>query len=131
MFSVLLAVDTDPDRARRQAAAVADLPGHEEVAVTVIHAFGDNPEGASVTQIGSVRRAVEVLEQRGIETHLAETSGDPVDEILGAADDIDADLICVGGRKRSPAGKALFGSVAQGVILSSDRPVMITGASPD
>lgn len=127
MYEVLLAVDGNEDRATRQARAVADLPGTGEVHATILHAFGDNPTGASVSQVASVRRANELLEAAGIETELAEESGDPVEVILHVATDIDADVICVGGRKRSPAGKALFGSVAQDVILRADRPVLITG----
>lgn len=50
--------------------------------------------------------------------------GDPATEISGEADRLDVRYIVVGGRKRSPVGKALFGSVAQSVILNSDRPVV-------
>lgn len=50
--------------------------------------------------------------------------GSPDDEILTAADDFDAQYIVVGGRKRSPVGKALFGSTTQAVLLNADRPVV-------
>lgn len=41
------------------------------------------------------------------------------------------DAIVLGGRKRSPAGKAIFGSVTQAVIRESDRPVVVTGSAHD
>lgn len=50
--------------------------------------------------------------------------GDPVEEILAEADRTDARYIVVGGRRRSPAGKVLFGSTTQAVLLSADRPVV-------
>lgn len=50
--------------------------------------------------------------------------GNPATEIEKVADDVDARYIVVGGRKRSPTGKAIFGSVSQSVILNSDRPVV-------
>lgn len=50
--------------------------------------------------------------------------GDIVDNIANHAEKHDARYIVIGGRKRSPAGKAVFGSVAQDILLNSDRPVV-------
>lgn len=52
--------------------------------------------------------------------------GEPFEEILAEGDRLDARYVVVGGRKRSPAGKVLFGSVTQEVLLGSDRPVVAT-----
>lgn len=50
--------------------------------------------------------------------------GDAADEIVRYAEREDARYIVIGGRKRSPVGKAVFGSVTQDVLLSADRPVL-------
>jgi nucleotide-binding universal stress UspA family protein len=52
--------------------------------------------------------------------------GEPAEEIQDEAERLDARFVVVGGRKRSPVGKAVFGSVAQAVILNTDRPVVTT-----
>lgn len=129
MYEVLLGVDDEPERAERAARAVANLPGDAaDLRVTVFHCFQDNPSGASAIQIAGVRAAVDRLEEAGVDPEIRESSGDPADEILDLATDLDVDLVVVGGRERSPAGKALFGSVTQQVILNADRPVMVAGA---
>ncbi|MFC7200024.1 universal stress protein [Halospeciosus flavus] len=130
MYEVLIPVDDDEERARAQAAAVADLPGRDEIVAHVFHVFTDNPSGASVGQHGGARRARDSLEDAGVEVELHEDGGgNPGGLIVETADDLDVDAICVGARKRSPAGKALLGSTSQDVILSSDRPVIVTGKS--
>jgi nucleotide-binding universal stress UspA family protein len=91
----------------------------------VFHVFTKNPEGASVGQLESARLVRDRLEAEGLRVTLDESSGDPVEEIVDKADEIDANRICVAGRKRTPTGKVLFGSVAQGVILDADRPVLV------
>jgi nucleotide-binding universal stress UspA family protein len=128
MYHVVIGVDDNEERAMACARAVADLPGDpSEKRVTVIHSFTDNPTGASASQLASVRHAIDLLEERGIDAAVTESSGDPADQLLDVATDSDADLIVVAGRKRSPTGKALFGSVTQTVILNADRPVMVAG----
>ncbi|WP_297887992.1 universal stress protein [uncultured Halorubrum sp.] len=126
MYHVLLGVALeDEPRAIAQAKAVADLPAApDEVTAHLCHVFQDNPEGASVHQLGTVRRAREVLEAAGVNCAHHEASGDPGEELVAAAEAVDADLICVSGRKRSPAGKAVFGSTTQTVVLNADRPVL-------
>lgn len=50
--------------------------------------------------------------------------GDAADELVDYVENNDARYIVVGSRKRSPVGKALFGSVAQSVLLSAPCPVV-------
>jgi Universal stress protein UspA and related nucleotide-binding proteins len=126
MYRVLLAVHPGRQGLDHQIRAIRALPhAAEEVSVSVLHVFSDNPRGLSVAQVGGVREAQREFKQAGIHVDLEECSGSPVAEILDKADDLDVDLICIGGRKRSAVGKALFGSVAQQVILSAQRPVLI------
>lgn len=126
MPHVVLAVDDDEDRATLQAEKVRDLEfDPDNLRVTVLHVFTKNREGASVSQFGPAREARDVLEAAGIEVSLDERSGEPEVAITRFAErEEDADLICVAGRKRSPAGKAMFGSVSQSIMLDTDLPVL-------
>ena len=130
MTDVLLAVDDDEERARRQAEAIAGLDW-EVLEATVLRVFTRNVEGASVSQFAPARAARDVLEAAGIEVTLAEDSGDPGRQVLDQAERLDADLVSVAGRKRSPAGKAVFGSVSQSVMLDSEIPVLFCPAEPE
>lgn len=125
MYHVLIAVDEDESQAIMQAEAVSELPGQDEIRVTAYHCFDDdNPSGASATQVAGVKRVMEHFEDTGVEVEVEESSGDAPSEIVETATELGADAICVGGRRRSPAGKALFGSVSQAVLLSADCTVL-------
>jgi nucleotide-binding universal stress UspA family protein len=125
MKDVLLGIDQSTDRAVEQAETVLDLFEAEDIHAYLLHDFEDNPEGASVVQVDSVKRAKELFEEAGVPVSLREGSGDPAESIVQHAEELDADAVCVAGRKRSPAGKMLFGSVSQSVILNTDRPVLL------
>lgn len=58
--------------------------------------------------------------------------GTPDERVLSIADQVDADYVVVGGRRRSPVGKALFGSVLQSILLNANVPVItVRGKNPE
>lgn len=132
MYEIVVGIDRDETRARTQATEITEMPlDTESIHVTLVHDFEENREGARVTQVAAVRRAKELLEEEGMDVSLEGTSGKPASGILEVADARDADLIVLAGRKRSPAGKALFGSVTQDVILGTDRSVLVVSSDQD
>ena len=56
--------------------------------------------------------------------HLDIGSGTASDAVLGVAEEVGAELLVVGIRRRSPVGKALLGSNAQRIILNAACPVL-------
>lgn len=124
MNDVLVTIDDDEERARSHAEEILNL-FEENFRAHILHVFHDNPEGASITNFAAARPVEECFEEEGVEAVFYERSGDPAAEIVDAADEMDVDLITIAGRKRSPTGKLLFGSVAQDVILSTPRSVLV------
>jgi nucleotide-binding universal stress UspA family protein len=49
-------------------------------------------------------------------------------KLVALADEVGADVLVVGARRRSPLGKALLGSVAQTAILEANCPVLVVKA---
>lgn len=53
---------------------------------------------------------------------------DPADDLLNVAEDLNADFIVIGLRRRSPVGKLILGSNAQRVLLDAPCPVLAVKA---
>jgi nucleotide-binding universal stress UspA family protein len=130
MYEILIPVDQDTELANHQAEYVASLPGADEVKATVLYVTPREESTGGERSFDDVDAAVQAarkLEEAGIPVTRAIDVGTVTQKIVEYADDVDAGEIVLGGRKRSGVAKVLVGSVAQDVIYSTDRPVVITG----
>ena len=59
------------------------------------------------------------------ELHLATGEENVAGAILGLVDTLDAEILVIGARRRSPVGKFLLGSVTQTLILQAEVPVFV------
>ncbi|EMA65255.1 UspA domain-containing protein [Halorubrum aidingense JCM 13560] len=143
MYHVLLPIDIEADRARSQVTLLESLPiDPDEVTATVLHVYesvdapADEAGSAvideineSIEELRGVPDSVELVEARldelGISHDRELHVGDAAEAIDSVARARDVDAIVLGMRKRSPVGKALFGSVSQTVLLNADRPVIV------
>ncbi|WP_222914454.1 universal stress protein [Natrinema sp. SYSU A 869] len=85
-------------------------------------------DAVEITELRAVAASVvtDLLKAHPVTVETTETGliGDPADEIIEYAEDHDARYIVIGPRRRSQTGKILFGSVAQTVLLNTNRPVV-------
>lgn len=134
MFNVLVAVDHNEERARKQAEAITEPPlASDSIRAVVVHVAREvrSDEGGPIDMQEysempeSVLEVRDHLESADIDTRIERRSGDPAEEILKVVQKEEADWVVVGGRKRSPVGKAIFGSVSQAVILKADCSVLV------
>lgn len=73
------------------------------------------------------RAALDALDSRlaGVEHEVRQSVGtDVADQVLDVVRELDADLLVIGLRHRTPVGKMLMGSVAQRLLLEAPCPVL-------
>lgn len=61
--------------------------------------------------------------------YLRTVKADLGEGLVALTDEVGAELLVIGARRRSPVGKALLGSVAQTVILQANVPVLVVKAA--
>jgi nucleotide-binding universal stress UspA family protein len=138
--TVLLAISQRDERRLAELVDTAADVVSADGTVVVLHAFEEDryDEIAAELHLGPDAKsrpdelaqrhtvasdAAERLRERGIDVTVRGAIGENGTAILRVADDVDANMLIVGGRSRSPSGKALFGSTAQRVLLDADAPV--------
>ena len=82
----------------------------------------------STDDVSDGEAAMDVLEaglesQAAVESHQFIRGNAPIEDLLSAAEEFDADEFVIGVRKRSPVGKMMFGSTAQNLLLETNLPV--------
>ncbi|MDG5775989.1 universal stress protein [Haloarculaceae archaeon H-GB2-1] len=133
MYTILAPLDNDVDRATNQREFISELPSDPaDVRIVLTHileaAEREAPESMQrPDRVQTVKDVKADLEAEGYDVDVVEASTPPAEGILDLTNEVDSDLVVMGGRKRSPAGKALFGSVTQSVILDSEVPVVVAG----
>ncbi len=142
---VLVATDLSPSArvALRSAEALARLSGGPLALVHVleplppryrllIQSFGtpDLEEVRRDAARKALAREVTRLRGRGSRLESFVRHGRPWQEILKAAREWQADLICLGNSGRSRLDRLLLGSTAENVVCRSDLPVLVTRDRP-
>lgn len=145
--TMLLAVGPgDRDRIDRLTEETLDVAGPTGATVVLGHVFTDSeyetaidnldfdrdhdqvPPDELAERYATVRKLTPAFEAKDIDYEIQGAVGEHAEEIVALAERVDADRVLVGGRRRSPTGKAVFGSTAQEVMLSAPCPVTFVRA---
>ncbi|ELZ22015.1 universal stress protein [Natrinema limicola] len=140
--TVLLAVGPgDEDRSERLAEAVLTVAQPADATVVLVHVFTSSEYDEVLERLefdrtleeidpdvvaarhSTIRELQTVFDEHDIDYEIRGAVGDHGQSIVDLAASTDADRVVVGGRRRSPTGKAVFGSTAQQVLLSAPCPV--------
>lgn len=145
MVELVIPIAENEEPAQRLIDGVGDLPfDPAETQITVLNVFEEfevssgewktieSTDFYDEEDIPDVvaRSAVEFSDQ-GYRVNVRREHGNPPEEIIKLADELDADAIVIAGRERSPVGKALLGSVTQDVLRSANRPVIMIPKGKD
>ncbi|WP_049925659.1 universal stress protein [Halopiger goleimassiliensis] len=140
--TVLLAVGPmDTVRAEELAETTLEIADPLGATVVIGHAFTDEEyeefreelgfearvENVDPDEVARRRPPVgdleEMMEAAGVDYEVRGERGEVAAKVVDMAIDVDADRMILGGRRRSPAEKAVLGSVSQEIILQAPCPV--------
>lgn len=116
--------------ALREAVHEAGRRGTELAVLHVVESVdADRTEAYRVGVADDIERALGEEPSVVWQLHLV-TSGTPQlgRKLVALADEVGAEVLVIGARRRSPVGKALLGSVTQTVILEANMPVLVVKA---
>jgi nucleotide-binding universal stress UspA family protein len=102
--------------------------------LVVVNSSRGGPEPAADDEVARADQELAqvgaTLQEEGIDfevRHLVRGS-EPANDLVAVAEEVDADFIVIGLRRRSPVGKLILGSNAQQVLLDAPCPVLAVKA---
>ncbi len=133
MIKKILLADSGTGQSEQMLRTLLELPAIQQVTVTVLHVV---PPRAAAEEMQAKReegakilaKAVEALHldpQQVISVNSILREGEPKDEVLRVADEVDADLIIMGSRGLKRLQSILENSVSQYVFQLSSRPMLL------
>ncbi len=140
--TIVVAVGPDDDaRAHELTEAIVELAEPAGANVVLLHVFTErayedgiqevgfpDEEPPSPTELAAHLEGIDViaaeLEAAGISHEISGSVGPEGETILRETGAVDGDLLCISGRKRSPTGKAVFGSISHRIMMNSSCPVV-------
>lgn len=112
-------------------AALCDYLQDRLTADDVVHAVNSLRGGddTSPTDVREGEDALNVVNSRllgeaTVETHQFIRGSAPHEDLLAYAEEVDADELVLGIRKRNPTSKVVFGSTAQEILLNGNLPMV-------
>lgn len=125
MWQRRVLVAAEPSKHGRQLVAIAAAVATEcELPLTIVCVTGSDPAQRQQAD-AFIAEAVETTCQGGVAAQGHTLVGQPLPEILDAAERTSSDLIVIGSRNDHHIGQALIGGVTQKVIGLSEHPVLV------
>jgi nucleotide-binding universal stress UspA family protein len=106
--------------------AIVEAQAHQTDLLVLNFVRGDTGQESMSLSDEQTAALSERIESKGVACTIRRERAThaPADEILATAEEVTAEMIILGLRRRSPTGKLLFGSTAQQVLLGADCPVL-------
>jgi nucleotide-binding universal stress UspA family protein len=127
MTTVVLGYVPKPEGEAALAAAIAESTLRKADLVVVNAHRGRHPDAASQQRIATELDEVQArarAEGLTVDVRTPQTELEPADDLISIAAELDADLIVIGLRRRTPVGKLILGSSAQRILLDAHCPVL-------
>lgn len=129
-MSIIVGYTPTPEGTAALERAVVEARAHGHGLVVVnVSASSDPPESTFATE-GELREVRATLDASGVDYTVRQLvrGKDPAEEIVGLAEESEAEMIIIGLRHRSPVGKLLLGSNSQQILLDARCPVLAVKA---
>jgi len=119
--------------ALRRAAEEARLRGTRLIVINSNRGGSHLDDDDAIQHERELEAVREKLDQDGIDHEVRQLVRglDPAEDVIAVAEEVHADIIVIGLRRRTPVGKLILGSNAQRILLDAPCPVLAVKAEEE